>query len=285
MVRAALLRLRQANRRRTVDVFFVGYPKTGNTWWRYMLGCYAQEAYGLAEPPLFDEFDRLGRARRAGDLPGITFTHEPLETVGQTARDLTPANVVDPFDGKRVVLLVRHPLDALVSSWHQARLRNEPPYEGDLRSFLEHPVHGLEKLVRFYGLWEGAHAAELPVALVRYEDAREDTAAELERVLGFLGVDSPRADAVAAAVERASFANMQALEHSGREPHYASSGLGMFATGERSNADAFHVRRGKVGGYRDELPADLVPEYERRVAEAMGSWYGYGAPVAAGSSA
>jgi hypothetical protein len=216
----------------------------------------------------------------------MTFTHEPLEWGSQTAQDLTSANVVEPFRGKRVVLLVRHPLDTLVSSWHQARLRADPPYEGDVRSFVEQPVHGLEKLLRFYRIWEDAHRAGFPVALFRYEDARRDAAAQLEHILRFVGVDKPEPAAVGAAVERASFSNMQAMERSGREPRYKSSGLGIFATGDRSVPDAFHVRRGEVGGYRDDLPPDLVPGYERRVAESMAGWYGYkAAATPAGLSA
>jgi hypothetical protein len=273
------MKLRETNARRTVDVFFVGYPKTGNTWLRLMLGCYLQEVHGLAEPPLFDEFDRLGRAKTIRDVPGMTFTHEPLEWTSQTADDLTAANVVERFHGKRVVLLARHPLDALVSMWHQRRTRVEPRYDGDIASFVDSPVYGLEKLLRFYELWEQAYRTGFPVLLVRYEDLRRDPAGQFERVLEFIGAQLDPA-AVEAAVERTSFSRMQELERSGRGPRYASSGLGIFATGDPADPNAFHVRRGEIGGYRDELPPNVLPDYERRVAAAMGGRYGYDAPPA-----
>jgi hypothetical protein len=274
------MKLRETNARRTVDVFFVGYPKTGNTWLRFMLGSYLQEAHGLAEPPLFDEFDRLGRAKTISNVPGMTFTHEPLEWTSQTAGDLTAANVVERFRGKRVVLLARHPLDALVSMWHQRRTRVEPRYEGDIVSFVDSPVYGLEKLLRFYELWEQAYQPGFPILVVRYEDLRQDPAGQLERVLDFIGAAPAEPAAVGAAVERASFSRMQALERSGGAPRYASSGLGIFATGDPSDPNAFHVRRGEIGGYRDEVPPNVLPGYERRVAAAMGGRYGYDAPPA-----
>jgi hypothetical protein len=269
------MKLREMNARRTVDVYFVGYPKTGNTWLRFMLGCYVQEVHGLTEPPLFDSFDRLGRARTVGGMPGMTFTHEPLEWSAQTSVDLAAANVVEPFRGKRVALLVRHPLDALVSMWHQERTRVQSRYEDDVVSFIRSPVHGLEKLLRFYDLWKQASWTGFPMLLVRYEDLRRDAAEGLERVLEFAGVAPAMRPAVEAAVERSSFSRMQALERSGRGPRYASSGLDMFATGDRADPDAFHVRRGEVGGYRDEIAREALPALEHRVAEAMGQWYGY----------
>jgi hypothetical protein len=284
MLRSALARLRSANRRRTVDVWFIGYPKTGNTWLRFLLGCYVQERQGLPSPPLFDEFDRLGRARRRRDVPRMSFTHEPLAWSSQTAADLTEDNVLEPFSGKRVVLLVRHPLDALVSHWHQFRTRAQTRYEGDLVTFLDSPVHGLDKLLRFYSLWEPAVRRGERVLVVRYEDMRADADAQAERVLSFLGVDPIDSDALANAVERSSFSSMQAMERSGHQPRYASSGLGIFATGDRSDPNAFHVRRGAIGGYREELSAEATAAYELRVAAAMSNAYGYALPARATES-
>ena len=53
--------LRKLNHHRTTELYFVGYPKTGNTWVRYMLGQYVQLTCELPELPLFDATDRLGR--------------------------------------------------------------------------------------------------------------------------------------------------------------------------------------------------------------------------------
>jgi hypothetical protein len=270
-----LTRLQEANRRRTLGVVFVGFPKTGNTWLRFMLGCYVQETRGLDGPPLFDEFDRLGRARRYEGLPGMTFTHAPLEWETQGAGALDASNVIEPFTGRRVVLVVRHPLDSLVSLWHQMRTRSQSRYEGDLVTFLDSDVFGLAKLLRFYALWEDAHRAGFPLLLVRYEDMSSDAGRELRRVLDFVGESDVDVDAVARAAVRASFDAMKDMEQTGAEPRYKSSGLGIFATGDRADPNAFHVRRGVVGGYRDELGFEDALRHERRIEAEMSAWYGY----------
>lgn len=275
MIRRLAADLRAHNRMRTVKAVVVGYPKTGNTWLRFMLGSYLRVAHGLAETPLFDEFDALGRAVRYGSLPGIAVTHHPLVWHEQTADDLSRANVVDPFRAKTVVLIVRHPLDALVSAWHQARNREQPPYDGTVADFIDDDVYGYEKLARFYSIWRGAHDEGVPVSLVRYEDMRSDAGRELRRVLAVLGVRRPDEHAVAAAVADASFESMQRLELSGAQPRYASSGFAVFATGDPSNPNALHVRRGEVGGYRTEVGEDVIARYAQRIEDDFGSWFEY----------
>src|SRR4051812_39593534 len=121
MLRKTVEAMRNANRRRTIDVYFVGFPKTGNTWLRFMLGCYLQDSLELKAAPLFDEFDGLGRAKSNPGVPRMTFTHAPPTWSDQTPADLDRRTVVEPFVGRKVVLLVRHPHDVLVSLWHQMK--------------------------------------------------------------------------------------------------------------------------------------------------------------------
>lgn len=285
MIRRLAGRIRAYNRTRTVKAVVVGYPKTGNTWLRFMLGSYLRAAHGLSSTPLLDEFDRLGRAVRYGGLPGITVTHQPLVWDDQTAAGLSAANVVEPFRGKTVVLLVRHPLDTLVSAWHQARNKVDPPYEGTLEDFVDDEVYGYEKLVRFYSLWRDAHDSGFPVTLVRYEDMQADAGRELCRVLAALGVTEPDAAAVATAVADSSFESMQRLEVSGDQPRYPSSGLPIFASGDPDNPNARHVRRGEVGAYRTELAPDVVARCEQRIDADLGPWFGYSVETSARTAA
>ena len=254
----------------------VGYPKVGNTWLRITLGHYLAERYALASAHLMDaaEFESLAAA---GTHAIGEFTHRPIEWTGQTADDLSHESVVGPFVGPPVVLLARYPLDTIVSLFMQERFRNpQSPFEGSIADFIDHPVFGIEKLIRFHRLWdEGRRDAN--VLLWRYEDALADALREFARVLVFLG--EPVDDAMAArAVEKASFENLRALEVSGRQPRYRSSNLPIFATGDPTNQNALHNRRGVAGGYRDEIPAALIPGLEDRIARDMPAWFGYQVP-------
>jgi hypothetical protein len=257
------------------SAIFVGYPKTGNTWTRFLVGRYIQLHCGTDEMPLFDSVDKRGRGEQCCIGPAIRFTHDPLTWETQRAADLTPANTVKPFRRHRVALLVRYPLDILVSSWHQA-VRRDRSFDGDLESFIDDPVHGLDKLLRFYDLWRGRSVKRFCV--VRYEDLRADTVGGLTHLLGFLGIE-PALEFVNRAVADSSFDAMRRMEEDGRGPRFASSGLDVFATGDPSDPNAFHMRRGKIGGYRDELGPRACARFEKVVAREMSELYGYGCPV------
>ena len=276
--RGMLVAARERNHLRTLEAPFLGYPKTGNTWVRMMLGRYVQQACDLDELPLFDGAGRFGRAERYCTGPSMYFTHAPLLWETQTAADLDEPNVVDPWRGKKIVVIVRYPLDALVSAWFQGKTREDPPWEGSLEEFIAHDVRGLDKLVRYYDLWAAARAQE-DVLILRYEDLRADTTTKFRETLDFIGmpIDDARVDD---AVEYASFDSLKAMETAGRGPTYKSSGYDVFATGDRSNPDAYHVRKGQVGGYRENLDADAATRWEQLIAETMDPVYGYDTPPA-----
>ena len=202
------------------------------------------------------------------------FTHRPLVWSHQTAADLTFSSVIRPFCRKKVVLITRYPLDALVSSWFQFRYRGKVSYKGDLETFLEDPVLGLEKLITFHNVWAEWQDAVREILLLRYEDMSLDTRSQLQRLLKFLNIEV-NLSMVNEAVEYASFNNMKKIEMSGRAPRYKSSGLNVFATGDAKNPNTHHLRRGIVGGYKDHLKSDLWEKYEAQIANKMHSSYGY----------
>lgn len=253
----------------------VGYPKAGNTWLRITLGRYLQTVYGLIEMPLMDsaEFPNLASAgcKTIGE-----FTHFPLEWTSQCESDLTYASVVSPFRGQRVVLLLRHPLDVLVSQYMQERFRNKTtPFAGSLQEFIEHPVFGIGKLIKFYRLWADAFNDVPDLHIWRYEDARRKPVDSFVELLTFLG-EVVRAHAIDEAVDYASFENLSAIERSGkRDIVYKSSGLYVFGSEVGGDSNAMHVRKGKVGGYKEELSPEMAAQLEARVRSEMPEFFGY----------
>lgn len=264
----------------TAQAAFVGYPKSGNTWTRFLVGRYIQLLCGTERMPLFDSHDWLGRCEKAPCGPSMIFTHRPLEWSGQVSQDLTPRNVVAPFHGKKVILIIRYPLDVLVSAWFQQRLRVGTPYTGDLVAFLGDPSFGLEKLLHFHQVWADRCDEVAAFKVLRYEDLIADTGANLKAICDLLGIPADE-NRIAESVSYASFENMKTLEGSKDVIRYRSSGLGVFATGDQANPDAWHMRRGKVGGYRDYLDPDTARIFEDKIAAEMASRFGYDIPPVA----
>ena len=100
-------------------VNFLSYPKTGNTWARLILGSYFQLCAGEAFEFLLegDEIENELLARHG--FPTFYATHAPLVWETQTSVDLSTDNVVRPFIEANVILMVRYPLDAILSSFMQ----------------------------------------------------------------------------------------------------------------------------------------------------------------------
>lgn len=257
------------------DFVAVGYPKTGNTWTRIMLGRYVQLVHGLDHLPLFDASEMAELSRRGYRGSVGTFTHQPLVWETQLPEDLTYENVIAPFLQQRVLFLTRHPLDTLVSHFMHAKYKVPgAPYPGNLIDFILDPVQGIEKLTRFHELWATYHDDVFEFFLWRYEDVREYPTEQLKRLLAFLGeaVDDV---AIRDAVEFASFENLKAMESSGKKIIYKSSGFNAFGDGPRDDPNAFHIRKGEIAGYKNELSPEHIAEFEQRVKAEMPAFFGY----------
>lgn len=107
---------------------------------------------------------------------------------------------------------------------------------------------------RFPG-WGGHIASwldqtDIPVHLVRYEDLTADTAGTLRRALAFVGEPADAQD-IARAVEFAAFARLQEQE---REKGFREA--------PRPGPHGQFFRRGKAGGWREELTPEQVARIE-----------------------
>jgi hypothetical protein len=267
------------------DCVFVSFGKSGRTWLRVMLSRYYQLAYGLPERSIlrFDNYSNLNPA-----VPTIFFTH------GNYLRDYTGHyETKQDFYGKRVILLVRRPQDVAVSQYFQWKYRmparkkglNRYPAHGEelsLYDFVMHPGVGLPGIVAFMNGW----AEELPRLrdhlLLRYEDMHADPAANLRRMVAFLGMQ-PDDRHVDEAVRFASVDNLRELE---RKRFFRGAGIRMRAR-DRSNPDSYKVRRAKVGGYRDYFDDDQLARIDAMVQSGLSPVFGYhdmeAAPTAAGA--
>ncbi|MGB3791075.1 MAG: hypothetical protein WA949_23920, partial [Phormidesmis sp.] len=73
------------------------------------------------------------------------------------------------------------------------------------------------------------------------------------------------------AIAHASFQNMRKMELKGGK----QVGIGVMAARNINNPDSFKVRKGAVGGYRSELPAELIKAMDEVVKTTLNPAYGY----------
>lgn len=231
------------------DAFIVSYPKSGNTWVRFMVAA-------LAAPDRQIDFVNVHEI-----VPDIYRASPRVLARLPRPRILKSHEYFDPRYPK-VVYLVRDPRDVCISYFH-FRLRRFGPGEGPLDRHVARFLAGeLDPFGRWrenVGSWLGARRDDPGFLLVRYEDLVSEPARELRRIAAFLGL-SEQADAIDLAVRRSSFDEMRRIERFQAE-----------VTGhlEKERVRQPFVRSGRVGGWQDELPDQLARMIERACREPM----------------
>lgn len=252
------------------DLVLVSHAKSGRTWLVALISHVLHLTRGVPVDELWDG-DRFHRLDPA--IPKLFTTHERNEP--EAIRRRLPELVRD----RRLLLLVRDPRDVIVSWYHHHARRSTPrtrarlglPLEMDridLATFATSPSFGLPSVVAFLERWVAIARAHPRSLLVRYEDLRARPAAELGRILAFLGLEAPP-DVLEKSVAFASFDSLKEKERTG---FFRTEKLQARDPGDPAS---FKVRRGKVGGYRDELPAEIVARLDRLVAERLDPALGY----------
>lgn len=225
------------------DTFLVSFPKSGNTWTRFLL---ANLIYP-EQPATFANIHRLipdpsGTSKRDFDrMPGgrIIKSHECF----------------DPRYPK-VIYIVRDPRDVAVSQYHYhrklKRIADDSPIETFVMRFLagETCPHGSwgENVIT----WLATRRGNPHFLLLRYEDMVADTARELAKIVTFLGVSAGPQD-IARAVELSAAGRMRKLETTQTDQCELTKG---------SRKDLSFVRAAGSGGWRSELPAPTVARIE-----------------------
>jgi len=253
------------------DVVVVSFPKSGRTWVRAMLTRLFQRHFGIDGDELL-EFDNLhNRDRR---IPRVLFTHDG--DAWRRPDDLSPDK--SRFAGKPLILLVRDPIDVAVSRFYHVRNRargipQKAYRDMSIEEFMWAPLGGVPTIVRFLNQWQAALPSLSRVLVLRYEDLQSDPAGGLARLSAFLDV-ACSAEEIRDAVEFAAFDNLRELEERG-----ALKTVRLGARGSTGPASC-KVRRGKVGGYHDQLDADEARRLEAFVAAELVPTFNYPAAPA-----
>ncbi len=255
------------------DVVLVSFPKSGRTWFRVMLSrCYAK-TFGLDEDTLIKR-DNLHKFDPR--VPKFLSFHGTF--IREVAGRRDPASL---FDGKKVILLFRNPIDVSVSLYFHllgdrtkssSREMKGVPDSMDgitVEHFVLNSPFSVTEVVRFMNDWTALMARNPNVITVRYEDFKEDPTAEMKKVSDFLG-DAFTADVIDAAVNSSVFEELKDQERRGQ---FSNNAL---KPRDPSNPNSFKVRRGVVKGYLDYLSADAVRTVEQIVAEQLTESLGYG---------
>ncbi|MDX0542100.1 sulfotransferase domain-containing protein [Sinorhizobium medicae] len=237
------------------DCFLISYPKSGRTWFRYVLSHYLGAVSGVPEGidlhnmfSIVPNFD-LDPVR---GMPGYRFreTKKTIPTILVSHLDYRASL----FLRRPVIMMVRDPRDVIVSAYFHAT-RHKHRFAGSITEFIKDQDQGMPAMIDYLNRW-AAGLSSRPHFVLSYEDLSADTEARTEAVLGFLGCPIDRT-ALRSAVAAGRFEAMQDRERVEGIPAHDY---------DRSDVESLRMRRGKAGGFRDYLDEAQVAEVERLCA-------------------
>lgn len=223
------------------DIFIAGYPKSGNTWLQDLISGVIHGVFPEFAPP--DVVQDL--------VPDI---HASTYYKRYTTPMFFKTHAMPTPEYRKVVHLIRDGRDAMVSYFHHLSAMEGRPID-----FLDAVKTGKYlfpcKWHEHTKAWlENPHKAH--ILLMRFEDLKTNNAAELQRLCDFAGIERP-AHFIKLISDSAEFQKMRAKE--------ARVGLG----DPQWPQEKMFRRRGSVGSYKDEMPADVLEAFMSEAGETL----------------
>ena len=250
-------------------------PKSGRTWIRTFLCAYFCKLHNR-------EFTLQPERYSEPGIPRLVFSHDLFE-------HRTKGNLWDRVRGKylvpkrelqraKIVLLVRDPRDCFVSLYVQMTRRDPTApakfQKKTVSDLLRDERFGIPGIIRAMNDWLHEFAGRNNFMIIRYEALRASPAEHFRELLAVLGETAPDISIFQEALDFSQFENMQKLEAAGA---FDSK---ILLPGDVRDPESFKVRRGKIGGYREYLPAE-DQEYAAAVLAELDERFGYGRPETA----
>lgn len=241
------------------DVFLVSYPRSGNTWTRFLLG-------NLLYPDAPVTFSNI-----ESRIPEIYFNRDRVLRELPRPRMLKSHESFQPHY-PHVIYVVRDPRDVAISFYHHNVKARNITDDYPLNSFVPRFIAG--EFDQRFGSWRDnvlswvSLRGENPnFMMLRYEDMKRDAAGALLHVVAFLEhcsfrkIDSSP-EALRQAIELSSPERMRTLE---------KEEAANWVLTKSTRSDKPFVRTAKAGGWKSQLAPESVEAIESAWGDLMQS--------------
>jgi hypothetical protein len=232
------------------DVFLVSYPKSGNTWVRFLIANLISE-----EPITFLNIEQC--------IPSVYILPDRELRRVRRPRVLKSHECFMPRY-RKVIYIVRDPRDVAVSYYHYNLKKRLLPPDCSIEQYA--PLFIADELDMRCGPW-GDHVMSWmnmresrdKFLLLRYEDMQANTVAELRRVAEFFSID-PTPERLNRAVQFSSADRLRELEKKESKDWVFTKGM---------RQDIPFIRAAKSGGWQSALPPKVVAQIETAWGDTM----------------
>ena len=227
------------------DTFIVSYPRSGNTWTRFLI---ANLLFGN-QPVSFANIERLipdaealsNRYLKKIPSPRVIKTHQY-------------------FDHRypKVLYIMRDPRDVLLSYYHFSRKYRHIADDYPLEQYIHGVVTGTLRSTSWgtwaenVGTWLAARNGQPTFLMLRYEDLMADTQSELAKVARFFGVD-PGVKKLHQAIENSSADRLRELEKKESSEWVAT---------KDKRSDIPMIGSAVAGKWKSQMPEAAITEIE-----------------------
>ena len=238
------------------DTFLVSYPKSGNTWVRFLLAnlIYPNETVGFANINRLLPAPGVSSRRFLNSLPRprILKSHEPFDV-----------------RFRKVIYLVRDPRDVAVSEYHFDLKKRYIEADVTLEQFVERFLAGTTSAYGSWwehaASWIGARQGNPAFLLVRYEDLLDNPIPGLAQIADFLGIQADE-QRLQAAIDRSAADRMRKLEQQQSDKWTGT---------KNTRKEIPFVRSASAGGWKNALPKHSAEAIEAAWCPLM-NYLGYG---------
>lgn len=232
------------------DRFIVSYPKSGNTWMRFLIGnlLFQDEiiTFSNIEQRVPDIYQNTNRKLLQIPQPRILKSHEYF----------------DPRY-KKVIYMVRDPRDIAVSYYYHCIkfgvINQEHGIDRFLNRFIKGEIDDFGSWEKNVGSWLGARKGDPDFLLLRYEDIVNATEDALKKIAIHLEINATD-KLIVRAVKLSSFDRMKKLE---------KEQSNQWKPTKKSNKNFSFVRRAQCGGWIKELSKEASEKIEKAWQDLM----------------
>ncbi|GAB1309299.1 sulfotransferase domain-containing protein [Urechidicola sp. KH5] len=205
------------------DIFIVSYPKSGNTWMRFLLANL-----------LTDEEVNFHSAVKY--IPDFEAHYDAVNSMSRPR--LLKSHSLYNENFSKVIYIIRDPRDVYVSYFHYLKKHLELS-ESDFKTFVRNQELHPSRWQVHVSSW--LDDSRDNILLIKYEDMLINTFKELKKVVQFIGWNKSDSE-LKLAIEKSSFDSMSKIEDEKGRP---------FINNEAKRKSTKFVRSGKQGDWKN----------------------------------
>lgn len=187
---------------RSQDVYLVSFPRSGNTWVRFILCNYLiLNELDIKEINDFKMLEDLTPAFGAYNL----LRRWPYKSIPRFVKTHKPFNSFLSRPQNNIYIM-RDPREIMVSYYHFMVARTHAPYRKDFSQFIHDTRYGLPACIKHYNSWRN-HL----ILVLHYEKLKEQTYLFMRSIFSTLGI-SINEDTLKEAISLSSIEHMKLIE-------------------------------------------------------------------------